>query len=71
MGINVTKLFGTNVGKVQTSGFEANRYGTKFKNASYATSVPQYKKPVCGNTVPYADKLANYNVPGLVLDTIG
>lgn len=43
MGINVTKLFGTNVGKVQTSGFEANRYGTKFKNASYATSVPQYK----------------------------
>lgn len=69
MGINVSKLLG-NVGAVRTSGLEANRYGTEFKNASYATAVPEYKAPVCGNTIPNADKLANYNVPGVVFDRI-
>lgn len=70
MGINVSKLL-ANVGGVRTSGLEANRYGTEFKKAGYATSVPEYKRPIYGNTVPDADKLANYHVPGLVLDRIG
>ena len=70
MGINVSKLLG-NVGAVHTSGLEPNRYGTAFKTQSYATSVPEYNRPVYGNTVPDADKLANYHVPGLRLDRIG
>ena len=67
MGLDVTKLL-ANVGAVHTSGLSANRYGTAFREASYATSVPHYKSPVYGNTVPNADKLANYHVPGLVCD---